>query len=92
DPHEIGVGAGWGDVKLNHMANFVRCVREGGQPISDVDTVHRGTTSCHLSNIAMLLGRKLRWDPVNEAFLDDAAANALLDRPRRDGWELPPVA
>jgi hypothetical protein len=36
----------------------------------------------------MLLKRKLRWDPEREAFLDDPQANALLDRPRRKGYEL----
>ena len=46
----------------------------------------------HLSNIARQLGRKIRWDPVKEQILDDAEANALLDRPRRKGWELPKVS
>jgi hypothetical protein len=33
----------------------------------------------------------LRWDPQREVFPDDAEANALLDRPRRKGWELPDI-
>ena len=32
----------------------------------------------------MQLGRKLRWDPERESFLDDEAANALRSRPARD--------
>jgi hypothetical protein len=31
----------------------------------------------------MKLGRKLRWDPVQEAFLEDDEANALRSRPQR---------
>jgi hypothetical protein len=45
-----------------------------------------------LANIARELGRKLRWDPVAETFPDDEEARALLDRPRRAGWELPDIA
>jgi hypothetical protein len=38
---------------------------------------------------AARLGRKLRWDPAKEQFLNDAAeANALLDRPMRAPWKL----
>jgi hypothetical protein len=42
-----------------------------------------------LAGIARELRRTLRWDPDKELFPDDAEANALLDRPRRPGWELP---
>jgi hypothetical protein len=46
-------------------------------------------TVCHLANIARALGRPLRWDPMAERFVDDAAADALLVRERRPGFELP---
>jgi hypothetical protein len=42
-----------------------------------------------LAGIARELGRKLRWDPASERFPEDDEANALLDRPRRKGFELP---
>jgi hypothetical protein len=44
-----------------------------------------------LANIARELGRRLRWDPEQEVFPDDDEANALLDRPRRAGFELPGI-
>ena len=31
----------------------------------------------------MKLGRKLRWDPAKETFLDDTEANAMRSRPQR---------
>jgi hypothetical protein len=49
------------------------------------------STVCHLANIAIKVGRKLKWDPAQERFIGDAAANALLDRKRRDPWQLPKV-
>ena len=34
------------------------------------------------------LGRKLKWDPQAEQFINDPEANKLLDRHRRDPWQL----
>jgi hypothetical protein len=42
--------------------------------------------------ITRLLGRRLKWDPDTETFPGDDEANALLDRPRRKGWELPDLS
>lgn len=67
----------------NHMKNFFECIEDGTQPISDVYTHHRTMTSCHLCNIALMLGRDLRWDPANEKFVGDDQANALMTRKSR---------
>jgi len=75
------------DVRLyesgDHVGNFLDCVKSRELAICDVEIGHRSATVCHLSNIAAELGRKLTWDPQNESFVDDEAANALLDRPYR---------
>ena len=71
-----------------HMANFFDCVKARKEPVSDVWSHHRALTSCHLCNLAMLLKRKLRWDPEKEVFIGDTQADALLSRPRRKGYEL----
>jgi len=71
-----------------HMANFFECVRERAEPISDVATHHRELSSCHMCNIAMLLKRKLRWDPEKEVFVGDEQANALLSRPQRKPYTI----
>ena len=67
----------------SHMGNFVDCMRERTTPISDVFTHHRAVSACHLCNIAMLTGRKLRWDPARENFIGDREASALLSRKQR---------
>jgi hypothetical protein len=36
----------------------------------------------------MKVGRPLRWDPKSETFTDDAAANKLLSREQRKGFEV----
>ncbi|MBP8132398.1 MAG: gfo/Idh/MocA family oxidoreductase, partial [Candidatus Hydrogenedentes bacterium] len=52
------------------------------------ETGHRTATLGHIGNIALLLGRKLRWDPDRERFLDDDTANRMLSRPMRSPWRL----
>jgi predicted dehydrogenase len=73
----------------NHMGNWLDSIKSRARPVADVEVGHRSATVCHLGNIARWLGRRLRWDPVREMFPDDPEANALLDRPRRKGYELP---
>lgn len=76
---------------LPHLENFFQCMRSRQKPNADVEIGHRSTTVCHLVNICRQLGRKLRWDPAAEQFVDDPEANHLISRPRRKGFELPAV-
>ncbi len=71
-----------------HMGNFFWCIENGGEPVSDVFTHHRAVSTCHMANHAMLLGRKLQWDPQQEVFRGDDAANALVARPRRAPYDI----
>jgi myo-inositol 2-dehydrogenase / D-chiro-inositol 1-dehydrogenase len=72
----------------NHVGNFFDCVRSRQTPLSDIGSQNRAANLCHLGNIAQRLGRKLRWDPVQELFVDDEEANRLLSRPQRKGYEI----
>ncbi len=69
--------------------DFLKCVRSRKEPYFPVDIGHRVSTVCHLANLAIRLGRTLRWDPVREDFVGDTAASGMRDRPRRDPWQLP---
>ncbi len=75
-------------VSNNHRRNFLDCVKTRRQPISPIEAAVRSDTVCHLDDIAIRLGRKLRWDPQAEQFLGDEAANRLLTRPLRSPWRL----
>ena len=72
----------------SHMENFFNAVRDRGATVSDVFSHHRELSSCHLCNIAMLLKRKLKWDPVKEDFVGDAQASALVKRPQREPYAI----
>jgi predicted dehydrogenase len=72
----------------NHHRNFLDCVRSRRQPICDAEIGHRSSTVCHLGNIAMLLKRPLKWDPVKEEFVGDDVANRMRWRPARAQWAI----
>jgi len=71
----------------SHMGNFIECCRDRSVPVSDVWSHHRVLTTCHLSNIAIRLGRDLKWNPSTEQIVGDAEANAWLGRKQRSGFE-----
>ena len=70
----------------DHMKNFFDCIRSRKQPICDAEIGHRSATVCHLGVLALRLGRKLKWDPSSEQFLDDKEANGWLAREMRPAW------
>jgi myo-inositol 2-dehydrogenase/D-chiro-inositol 1-dehydrogenase len=79
--------AGKLDAIINHMGNFFDCVQSRTKPVSDIESQHRSVSTCHLGNISMKLGRPVKWDPETETFGNDSAANQLLSRDQRKGFE-----
>jgi hypothetical protein len=75
----------------HHLQDWLDCIRSRALPVADVEIGHRSVTVCHLANIARAVGRALQWDPAAERFVADPAADALLERERRRGFELPAV-
>ena len=44
--------------------------------------------TCHLANIAIRLGREVKWDPAKREIIGDDEANAFLARESRKGYEI----
>lgn len=70
----------------NHYRNFVDCILSRKEPIAPAEVGHRSITISHLGNIAMMLGQDLDWDPEQEKFINNFAANQLLSRQMREPW------
>lgn len=85
-PSEI-VAAREGNKGGEHR-NFYDCVKTRKPIYAPAQTGHRTITIAHLGNIAMMLGRKLRWNPDVEDFVGDSEASAMLSRPQRSPWTI----
>jgi lactate dehydrogenase-like 2-hydroxyacid dehydrogenase/predicted dehydrogenase len=83
DPAAAGLA-----VSDDHYVNFLRSVRSRRAPVSTVESGHRATVLGNVADIAVRLGRKLKWDPRAERFLDDEEANRRLSQPMRSPWRL----
>jgi len=68
--------------------NFLDCVKSRKDCYFPPEIGQRCFTIAHIGNISMLLGRKLRWDPDNERFINDEQANRMLSRAMRSPWRL----
>jgi hypothetical protein len=71
-----------------HVRNFLDAVKSRKDPIAPVEVGHRTATICHLGNIAMKLGRKIKWVPETETIVGDNEAAAMLSRPMREPWTI----
>jgi predicted dehydrogenase len=84
-----------------HVQNFLHCIRNrSDKAASDIEDMHRATTTCHLANISFKIQRRVYWDAANERcyrgydpatkqFMhEDAEANAYLLREPRKPWSL----
>jgi hypothetical protein len=72
----------------SHQRNFLDAVKTRKETICPIDVAVRTDTICHLTDICTRLGRKLRWDPEREDFVDDSQASPMLTRAIRSPWHL----
>jgi predicted dehydrogenase len=82
--------AGYDQVKDQfrpHVRNFLDCVKSRARPVADLESGHRSVTSCHLANIAMKLGRLVRWDAAKEDVIADPEARRMLSKEYRAPWD-----
>ena len=87
-PEETHLARPRGDHRQGHRRDFLDCVRTRAQTITPIEVSHRSAIVPHLGNIAMLLGRKIRWDPEHERITGDPTANRMLSKAMRSPWNL----
>ena len=73
----------------HNMRDFLAAIAEERAPASNIREGAISTATCALVNISMTLGRTLHWDGQARRVRDDAAANAMLERPYRAPWQRP---
>ncbi|MCC7492459.1 MAG: Gfo/Idh/MocA family oxidoreductase [Fimbriimonadaceae bacterium] len=72
----------------NHVRNFLDCIRSRREAITPAEVAHRAASLGHLGNIAMRLGRKIRFDPAQELVLGDPSGQQMLTNSQRAPWHL----
>jgi len=82
-----------GDVRLvaskEHHQNWLESIKSRKLPICDVAIGHHSATVCHLGNISIRTGKKLKWDPAKEEIVGDVEAAKWANKPYRAPWKLP---
>lgn len=68
------------------VTNFVEAVSKRKTFALNESNGHRSCTIVNIGKIALQLGRSLKFDPVAQVFIDDEAANRLIDPPARAPW------
>jgi predicted dehydrogenase len=83
---------GSGDIRLyeskDHYQDWLNCIKTRKLPICDVAIGHRSATVCHLGNIAVRTGRKVKWDPDKERILGDEEQARMQHYAYRKPWKL----
>jgi hypothetical protein len=70
------------------MRNFIDCVKSRQPTVTPVETAHHSAIPGHLGLIALLVGRKIKWDAAKEVIVGDQDASKLLTRGYRSPWKL----
>jgi len=71
-----------------HVRNFLDCIKSRKATASHPELAQRAHTMAHCANLCLRLGRKLRWNPETERFVDDPVANRMLARAMRQPWRI----
>ncbi len=82
-PNEIQIPTSPG-----HYQEFIDCVKSRQATLTPSEVAVRSATPGWLGQIAMLTGRKIKWDPVKEEIIGDADTSKLLSRDMRWPWRL----
>ncbi len=70
------------------LLSFVEAVKTRKEAGGHAEASHRVSTILHLANIAIRLGRKIKYDPVKEEIIGDEVANRYVYQPMRAPWHL----
>lgn len=71
-----------------HVRDFLDCVKTRGTPKGNADAACNAHIVCHAANVALHLGRTVRYDNTKNVFIDDVEANRLRSEALREPWRL----
>ena len=79
--------------EVPHFQRFFSAIRSRKPeqlPVT-VEDAHVACLHCQIGNVAFRVGHTLDFDPATERFLNSDAANAMMKRDYRKGFEVPKI-
>ena len=70
------------------LLSFAEAVKARKPAGGNAEAAHRTVCLNHLANIAIRVGRKLKFDPITEHIIGDDEADRLAHQPMRAPWHL----
>jgi myo-inositol 2-dehydrogenase/D-chiro-inositol 1-dehydrogenase len=70
------------------LVDFPTAIRTRQKAGGHAESSHRSAAIMHLANVAIRVGRKIRFDPVTDQVIGDDEANRLVNQPMRAPWHL----
>jgi hypothetical protein len=71
-----------------HVRDFLDCVKTRSQPKTNAEAACWAHIACHAANIALFLGRTVKYDTKKQEFIGDEQANRLRSEALREPWRL----
>jgi predicted dehydrogenase len=71
-----------------HVRDFLDCVKTRSQPKGNADAACNAHIACHAANVALHLGRTVKYDVNKHEFINDEEANRLRSEALREPWRL----
>ena len=71
-----------------HVRDFLDCVKTRSQPKGNADAACNAHIACHAANIALHLGRQVKYDNKTNQFINDEPANRLRSEALREPWRV----
>ncbi len=71
-----------------HIRDFLDCVKTRAKTRANADAACQSHIACHAANVALFLGRKVKYDPRKNEFIGDEEANRLRSEALREPWRI----
>jgi predicted dehydrogenase len=82
--------AHYGDGMNEHVQNFLKCIREGGDVNCPVEVGAKTAIVSEMGNIAYRIGKRIHWNNDTKSFVEEEA-NLLMKLQYNENWRLPKV-
>ena len=74
---------------LDHVRNFLDCMKSRQRPISDIEIGYRSTSACLLGNVAFRSRERIEWDVKDQKLVSGGGkAQQYVARNYRAPWKL----